>query len=91
MGYPEEDIDFNAKKVEFHFRNSSNKTRICIEAKGSKTEDLHARQNYSDPGQKTPYIQTYTNMLRFPSDYGLTTNYRKFILNKSLRGNLMFG
>jgi len=80
LGYPEKEINFESKKVEFSFKDKKNKTAVCFEAKGTDTKNLLARQSYGKKDQETPVIQTYTNMGRFPSDYGVTTNYQKFIL-----------
>lgn len=43
-----------------------------FEAKGIKTKDLFARQNYEKKEQEHPVIQTVSNMQRFapPAAYG---------------------
>jgi len=86
LGYPEREIDFNVKHVEFSFKDKNGKYKVCFEAKGTKTKDLSARQNYKKGEQRTPIHQTLSNMFRFPSDFGVTTNYREFILFKLTEG-----
>ncbi len=80
LGYPENKIRFEKKNVEFSVKNEENKTAVCFEAKGTKTKDLFARQHYEKKEQENPVVQTMTNMMRFPSTYGVCTNYQVFVL-----------
>jgi len=41
---------------------------------------LFARQGYEKKEQKTPVVQTLSDMERFPASYGVCTNYRNFVL-----------
>jgi len=84
--YPEKEINFESENVEFSFKNKEGNTAVCFEAKGTETKDLFARQSYKRKDQETPVIQTYTNMGRFPADYGVSTNYRYFVLLDAKHG-----
>ena len=80
LGYPENYIKYNEKEVEFSITDVQGVTHVCFEAKGTKTKDLFARQNYGKREQEHPVLQTMSNMDRFPSSYGVCTNYRNFVL-----------
>ena len=81
LGYPERRINFSKQFVEFSAVDDKGVTAACIECKGAKTKDLFARQHYGKKEQETPFIQTYTNMGRFPEiSYGVCTNYKDFVL-----------
>ena len=81
LNFPEKEIEkgFEKKDVEYSFVDDE-KTFVCIEAKGTKTTDLFARQSGRTKDQETPVIQTHTDMGRFPSVYGICTNYNNFVL-----------
>jgi hypothetical protein len=79
LGYPEKKILYEKKFVEFSIEDNHGDTGVCFEAKGTETKDLHAYQGRGED-QATPVIQTRTNMERFPSSFGVCTNYRNFIL-----------
>jgi hypothetical protein len=79
LGYPEKKILYEKKFVEFSIQDNHGDTSVCFEAKGAKTKKLHDFQGRKKD-QATPVIQTRTNMERFPSTYGVCTNYRNFIL-----------
>jgi len=87
LEYPEKEISYEAKNVEFSFKNKNKETAVCFEAKGTKTEDLFAYQSYGKKEQENPVIQTLSNMARFPARFGVATNYRKFILLDLHLGN----
>lgn len=87
LEYPENEIRYEAKNVEFSFKNKNKETAVCFEAKGTKTEDLFAYQSYDKKEQENPVIQTLSNMARFPARFGVATNYRKFILLDLRLGN----
>jgi len=80
LNYPEEDIKFEDKRVEFSVTDIQGTTHVCFEAKGTKTKDLFAYQHYEKSHQEHPVLQTMMNMERFPASYGVCTNYRKFVL-----------
>ena len=82
LNFPEKEIEkgFEIKNVEYSFEDDEKKTFVCIEAKGTKTKNLFARQARIKKDQETPVIQTHTDMGRFPSEYGICTNYNNFIL-----------
>jgi len=82
LGYPSDEIQYEAKFVEFSVADIQETTHVVFELKGTKTKDLFARQNYTKKEQETPFIQTASDMLRFapPSAYGVCTNYNDFVL-----------
>jgi len=82
LGYPMEEIMFEEKDVEFSIKDVKGITHVVFEAKGTKTKDLFARQNYGKREQEHPILQTISNMQRFapPSAYGVCTNYDDFVL-----------
>lgn len=82
LGYPREEIKFEVKDVEFSVTDVQGTTHVVFEAKGTKTTNLFARQNYGKKEQEHPVIQTVTNMQRFapPAAYGVCTNYNDFVL-----------
>ena len=82
LGYPMEEIMFEEKDVEFSVKDVKGITHVVFEAKGTKTKDLFARQNYGKREQEHPILQTVSNMQRFapPAAYGVCTNYDDFVL-----------
>jgi hypothetical protein len=82
LGYPKNEIKFEEKDVEFSVKDTKGITRVVFEAKGTKTKDLFARQNYGKKEQEHPVLQTVSNMQRFapPAAYGVCTNYNDFVL-----------
>ena len=82
LGYPREEIKFEEKDVEFSLKDDKGRTHVVFEAKGTKTKDLFARQNYGKREQEHPVLQTVSNMQRFapPAAYGVCTNYNDFVL-----------
>lgn len=77
LGYDSEKMSHEENNVEFMYRFDNN-TSICFEAKGTKTKDLFARQNYARKEQSTPIKQLWGYMA--DSEFGVCTNYRDFIL-----------
>ena len=47
LNFPEKEIEkgFEIKNVEYSFQDDEKKTFVCIEAKGTKTQNLFARQH----------------------------------------------
>ena len=80
LGYPIRDIAFEENNIEFSFSNKNNKKIVCFEAKGTKTEDLHAVQHRSKKEHSTPIKQTWDYMGSLGLEYGVCTNYKNFIL-----------
>ncbi|KER06869.1 DNA -methyltransferase 1 protein [Marine Group I thaumarchaeote SCGC AAA799-E16] len=82
LGYPKEEIKFEEKDVEFSVKDIKGRTHVVFEAKGTKTKNLFARQNYGKKEQEHPVLQTVSNMQRFapPAAYGICTNYNDFVL-----------
>ena len=82
LGYPRDEIKFEVKDVEFSVTDVQGTTHVVFEAKGTKTKDLFARQNYGKKEQENPVLQTVSNMQRFapPAAYGVCTNYNDFVL-----------
>lgn len=90
LGYPEKIIEkgYEQKNVEFSFKYlEKDRTAVCFEAKGTKTKDLFAYQGRDKKSQENPVVQTLTYMASMPSDFGVTTNYEKFILLDSNVGD----
>lgn len=82
LGYPRELIKFEQKDVEFSITDVKGITHVVFEAKGTKTKNLFARQNYGKKEQEHPVIQTVSDMQRFapPAAYGVCTNYKDFVI-----------
>jgi hypothetical protein len=89
LGYPHDEIKFEVKDVEFSVTDVKGITHVVFEAKGTKTKDLFARQNYDKKEQEHPVLQTVTDMQRFepPAAYGVCTNYDTFVLLDRDRGS----
>lgn len=82
LEYPNEEIKFEEKNVEFSIKDIKSTTHVVFELKGTKTKDLFARQHYGKEEQWHPVMQTNSNMQRFapPARYGVCTNYKDFVL-----------
>jgi hypothetical protein len=86
LGYPaDEELEFE-NNVEFSYWNRSSGKSICIEAKGLKTKDLFAPQYREKKEHTTPVKQTWDYMGQLNCDYGITTNYRHFVLIDKTKG-----
>ena len=79
LGYPVKDkvFKFEQNFVEFQCKLSNNKS-VCIEAKGTKTEDLFTKQTRSTKEKSTPMKQLWGYM--GDAEFGICTNYKIFIL-----------
>jgi hypothetical protein len=83
LNFPEEILrkGKDQKQVEMAYKDPSGNWAALFEAKGHKTTNLFAKQNYGKDSQDSPFIQTYTNMGRFAGiTTGICTNYQNFIL-----------
>lgn len=80
LGYDVENIFPEENNVDVQIKNSENKVILCIETKGTSTHDLFAKQNRSKKEQETPIEQLWNYMSKNGSEYGMCTNYQKFIL-----------
>src|SRR5919106_696460 len=81
LGYPIRDsLQIEEDFIEFSFKDHISNRSVCIEAKGTSTKNLFADQHREKPEQRTPILQTWTNMRRGSYDYGIATNYREFAL-----------
>ena len=81
LGYQiREELRFEEDYVEFSFWNAFSNNGVCIEAKGTSTEDLFSKQYRDKPEHKTPITQTWDHIGRNNYDYGIATNYREFVL-----------
>jgi hypothetical protein len=86
LGYPvNEELNFDDFGVEFSFRNHINDIGVCIEVKGT-SQDLFAPQYREKYEHKTPMKQTWDYMGSGNFDYGITTNYRHYILIDRTKG-----
>lgn len=87
LGYPiEKGLKFEEGNVEFSFRNEINGKGVCIEAKGTATRDLFSEQNRAKPEHSTPIKQTWDYVGKNNFDYGISTNYRYFVLIDRAKG-----
>ena len=86
LGYPINEIDHEKHRVEFSFRDQINNKGVCIEAKGTSVKDLFAPQHRVKREQETPIKQTWDLIGNGNFDYGITTNYKHFILIDKSKG-----
>ena len=80
LGYERENIINHKNNVEYQIKGKSGKSIICMELKGTKTKDLNADQHRYKEHQRTPISQTQFYMWQLGLDYGVCSNYRKFIM-----------
>lgn len=90
LGYDKNDIIFEKNDVEFQIKNKSGNSVLCIEIKGTKTFNLYDDQHRYKEQHRTPINQTHFYMWKINLDYGLCTNYRKFILLDRNKGTYEF-
>ena len=86
LGYPIEKLRYEKGDIEFQFGNSGGKNVVGIEAKGTKTKDLFARQLRGKKEQETPILQTWTYIGKNDLNFGICTNYRLFVLIDRSKG-----
>lgn len=89
LGYPiktKEGMSYEEGNVEFIFSNKDGKKVICFEAKGTKTKDLFSPQYRDKKEHSTPIKQTWDYMGTLNLDYGVTTNYKDFVLIDKSKG-----
>jgi len=89
LSIPEKEIEkgYEDMNVEYSFKDKHGDTSVCVEAKATKTNLFALQRNYKKPEQKTPIDQTFDDMSRFPSRFGICTNYDDFILLDSKHKN----
>ncbi len=80
LGYKVDDIKYESDNVEFQFYDSQRRPLGCFEVKGTQTRDLFARQHHKEGEHSTPIKQAWDYMGKIDLEYGICTNYRKFIL-----------
>ena len=80
LGYNSRDIKYEKNNVEFQIIDSDGKIVLCCEMKGTRIKDLYAVQHYGKKELRTPINQTHYYMYKLDLDYGLCSNYKKFIL-----------
>ena len=80
LGYDRENIIHHQDNVEYQIKGKSGKSILCMELKGTKTKDLYAEQHRYKEHQRTPISQTHYYMWKIGLDYGVCSNYRKFIM-----------
>jgi hypothetical protein len=73
-------LDHEKDHIEFPFRRSGNQGGVCIEVKGMSTKDLFASQPREKTEHRTPIRQTWDYIGTGNFDYGISTNYRHFVL-----------
>jgi len=87
LGYPVKDeMGYEEGNVEFTFANKEGRKVVCFEAKGTEIKDLFAPQYRDKKEHSTPVKQTWDYMGSLNLDYGITTNYRDFVLIDKNRG-----
>ena len=79
LGYEIKEWKLNRDNVEFSFRKSAGEKGVVIEVKGSST-NLFARQYRNKLEHVTPIEQTWNYIGKSTFDYGITTNYKEFVL-----------
>lgn len=79
LGYDIEKIEYEEDRIEFTYSSRGKKT-VCFEAKGTGIGDLFSPQGGRRPEHATPIKQTWDHMGRLGLDYGVCTNYRRFVL-----------
>ena len=65
LGYPvRRGLEHEEDYVEFPFRDAGTKRGVCIEVKGTSTNDLFSDQHRDKPEHRTPIMQTinYTSL-----------------------------
>ena len=80
LGYDETDIKYEENNVEFQIKSADRKPILCCETKGTRIADLYADQHRPKKEHRTPIDQTHYYMYRLDLEYGLCTNYNKFVL-----------
>ena len=80
LGYKAGDIKYESDNVEFQFYGPERRPLGCFEVKGALTRDLFARQHHKKREHSTPIKQTWDYMGKIGLEYGVCTNYSKFIL-----------
>ena len=87
LGYPEREIEESFEKggVEFLFTNEEEHKVVCFELKGSD-QDLFSTQHRVKKEQETPIKQTWDYMGKHNLDYGVTSNFREFVLIDKNKG-----
>lgn len=90
LSYPIEELVYEKGDIEFQFSNSAGKKLLGIEAKGTATKDLFARQYRDKKEQETPIMQTWSYIGKNDLNYGICTNYRDFVLIDRSKGLTKF-
>ena len=80
LGYKADDIKYESDNVEFQFYGPQRRPLGCFEVKGTLTRDLFARQHHTKREHSTPIRQTWDYMGKIGLEYGVCTNYSKFVL-----------
>ena len=79
LGY-EPEKGFQKENVEFVLDDSKGKRLVCVEAKGTSTQDLFAKQYRKNLSHDTPIHQAWLYKGELGLKYAVCTNYQKFIL-----------
>jgi len=79
LGYEHIELPRENDEVDYTIDLPGFKKSICMEVKGTKTENLFKTQTKKDKTRENPVIQVYTYMSH-GFDYGVVSNYNKFIL-----------
>ncbi len=86
LGYDESEIKFEEENVEFSVNDQTGKRTICFEVKGTGTKDLFAKQARDKREHETPVKQLWDYMNQDGTPFGITTNYRVFLLFDHSKG-----
>ena len=79
LGFEQIELPREENEIDYTMNYPGFKRSICMEVKGTKTENLFKTQTKTDKTRENPVIQVYTYM-SYGFDYGVVTNYNKFIL-----------
>ena len=79
LGYDPERIKEHNDDIEFQVTDKKGQKVLIMELKGSKA-DLYKYQNYGKKDKEKPILQAWTYVGKPKREYGICTNYNKFIL-----------
>lgn len=86
LGYTVDDLKFEENGIEYQIHDKNNKSVLCIEIKGADVNDLWKRTKTKD----SAVDQLWGYMNDIVPQYGLCTNYNKFILFDRNKGSCQY-